>query len=98
VPELARHFLVLLVEGLAVVGELAAPHFPSAAEANLPEPVGVREALAGRTVSSSNAHSVRLEKHKLAGVVVHLRMSGEVRRGPVNDEWEDLRGDFATEG
>src|SRR6266404_5623265 len=46
VPELARHLLVLLVQALAVVGELAAPHEGAVAEADLPEPVGIGQRLA----------------------------------------------------
>src|SRR5437868_324890 len=48
IPQLARHLLVLLVERLAVVGELAAPDLAAAALADLAEPVRVREALARR--------------------------------------------------
>src|SRR5207253_9844551 len=44
--QLARHLLVLLVQALAVVGELAAPHEGAVAEADLPEPVGVGQRLA----------------------------------------------------
>src|SRR2546425_3244620 len=47
VPQLAGHLLVLLVEPLAVVGELAAPHEVAIAEADLPEPVGIGQRLAG---------------------------------------------------
>src|SRR5207248_10353349 len=46
VPELARHLLVLLIQALAVVGELAAPHEGTVAEADLSEPVGIGQRLA----------------------------------------------------
>src|SRR5687768_1542360 len=45
VPQLARHLLVVLVQPLAVVRELAAPDEVTVAEVNLAVPVGVREAL-----------------------------------------------------
>ena len=47
VPELAGHRLVHLVEALAVVGEDTAPHLAAQAQPELPEPVGVRQALPG---------------------------------------------------
>jgi len=47
VPQLARDLLVALVEPLAVIRELAAPHEIPVAEPDLPEPVGVGESLAG---------------------------------------------------
>ena len=47
VPELAGHRLVHLVEALAVVGEDTAPHLVAQAQPELPEPVGVRQALPG---------------------------------------------------
>jgi hypothetical protein len=47
VPQLARDLLVALVEPLAVIRELAAPHEIPVAEPGLPEPVGVGESLAG---------------------------------------------------
>src|SRR3954462_14548641 len=46
IPQLAGHLLVLLIERLAVVGELAAPDLVAAALAQLAEPVGVGKALA----------------------------------------------------
>src|SRR5512145_3372273 len=46
VPELAGHLLVPLIEPLAIVGELAAPHEVTEAQPDLPEPVGVGETLA----------------------------------------------------
>src|SRR5213078_3219649 len=48
VPQLAGDLLVLLVERLAVVGELAAPDLVAAALADLEEPVGIGQALARR--------------------------------------------------
>src|SRR5262245_37103119 len=48
IPELAGDLLVLLVEGFAVVGELAAPDLGAAAFADLGEPVRIGEALARR--------------------------------------------------
>src|SRR5687768_14289913 len=47
VPQLAGDLLVMLVQPLAVVRELASAHQMAVAEVNLAEPVGVREALAG---------------------------------------------------
>src|SRR6185436_5871474 len=48
IPQLARHLLVLLVERLAVVGELTATDLGATALPDLGEPVGVGEALARR--------------------------------------------------
>src|SRR3979409_1994910 len=48
IPQLAGDLLVLLVERLAVVGELAAPDLVALALADLEEPVGVGQALARR--------------------------------------------------
>src|SRR5262245_4621312 len=47
IPELARDLLVALVEPLAVVRELAAPHPVAVPEPDFPEPVGIGEGLAG---------------------------------------------------
>src|SRR5690606_16708242 len=45
IPELAGHFLVLLVEALAVVRVDAAPHRAAVAELDLEPPIGVGERL-----------------------------------------------------
>src|ERR1044071_3437436 len=48
IPQLARHLFVLLIERLAVVGELTAADLLAAALAHLEEPVGVGQTLTRR--------------------------------------------------
>src|SRR5436309_12475256 len=46
VPELASHLFVLLVQALAIVGELATPHQMTIPQADLPKPVRIGQRLA----------------------------------------------------
>src|SRR5262249_17383751 len=67
IPKFARHLLVLLIEGLAVVRELAAPDRGTVTGAKLQEPVRIGERLArGRHEIGVSALENRLGLRELA--------------------------------